>query len=137
MKRKASFLALPVFVAILIVAGLLYGHKPFAKLKASEVVSATLDTNPAGKVVEIKDTDTLAELVAILRSVRLYGQGEQSPQTAGRLMRFTLTLRDGTEIRVGEYSPFLYVNEVCYKTRIGPLGRLGAFGDRLLEAMHA
>lgn len=121
------------FSALLIVIGLSYGETPFAKLSASDVQSATLYAVPPSQEMELRDQTALAELVEILNSVKVYEKSDEGRNYAGQLVRFTLTLKDGTVLNVGANNPFLYINEIGYKTTYGPCQRLNELGNRLLS----
>ncbi len=131
--RKTLFAGVAaIFSALLIVIGTSYGEKPFARLNASDIASATLYAVPPSAELVISDQQILSELVDILNSVKVYDKSEEGHSYVGQLVRFTLTLKDGTVLSVGAYNPFLYINEIGYKTTYGPCQRLNQLGNRLL-----
>ncbi len=136
MKRLLLMCCVAAIAAVLVVTGLMYGDKPFAKLDATDVASAKLLILPPQKEVVIQDEKNLSELVDILNTIKTYDTSDSGEDYVGQLVRFTLTLKDGSQVSVGAYNPFLYINEVCYKTRYGACQRLNAFGNRLLRSLN-
>ncbi len=132
MKRILTAVAAAVLSAMLIVIGITYGEKPFARLNTSDIASATLYAAPPSAEIAISDQQILSELVDILHSVKVYDKNENGREYDGQLVRFTLTLKDGSVLDVGAYNPFLYINEIGYKTAYGPCQRLNQLGNRLL-----
>lgn len=132
MKRILTAVAAVILSALLIVIGTTYGEKPFARLTASDIASATLYAVPPSAEIAISDQQILSELVDILHSVKVYDKSEEGREYAGQLVQFTLTLKDGSVLAVGAYNPFLYINEIGYKTAYGPCQRLNRLGNRLL-----
>ncbi len=132
MKRFLTAVAAVMLSGLLIVIGTTYGEKPFARLNASDVESATLYAAPPSAEIAISDQQILSELVDILHSVKVYDKSEKGREYDGQLVRFTLTLKDGSVLNVGAYNPFLYIDEIGYKTAYGPCQRLNQLGNRLL-----
>lgn len=132
MRRILFGVGVIAFSALLIVIGMVYGDKPFARLCASDVVSARLYAVSSSAEMEIRDDKTLSELIDILNSVKVYDKIESGSSHAGQRFHFALTLKDGSVVNIGAHNPFLYIGETSYKTRFGPCQRLSRLGNRLL-----
>lgn len=109
------------------------GTKPFAKLTADEVMSAELYIVPPNSTVTITDSEDIAELTDILNEIVIYQKDDSGREYDGQLVQATITLKKGETHVIGAYSPFLFLNGTCYRTKYEPCQKLNSFGNRILN----
>ncbi|MFA9380518.1 MAG: hypothetical protein ACERKO_05605 [Acetanaerobacterium sp.] len=132
-KWAVGFLSAAV---VLLLFGLSFEKRPFAGMEAEDVVSAEMFVIPPEVTMPLEDATVITELVDTLKSLKVYGRNNSGRDYVGQLVRFTLTLRDGTVMSIGEYNPFIYINDICYKAEYGACQRLNALGNRLLHGQQ-
>jgi len=125
-----SILIIGILVVILFNT---FGRKPFAKLSASEIVSAELFIIPPEKNIDLRDEEDIAELTDILNEIVIYREDNSGREYAGQLVQVTIILKNGETHTIGAYNPFLFLNGKCYRTKYEPCQRLNAFGNRVLN----
>lgn len=125
-----SILIIGILVVILFNT---FGRKPFAKLSASEIVSAELFIIPPEKNIDLRDEEDIAELTDILNEIVIYREDNSGREYAGQLLQVTIILKNGETHTIGAYNPFLFLNGKCYRTKYEPCQRLNAFGNRILN----
>ena len=125
-----SILIIGILVVILFNT---FGRKPFAKLSASEIVSAELFIIPPEKNIDLRDEEDIAELTYILNEIVIYREDNSGREYAGQLVQVTIILKNGETHTIGAYNPFLFLNGKCYRTKYEPCQRLNAFGNRILN----
>jgi hypothetical protein len=125
-----SILIIGILVVILFNT---FGRKPFAKLSASEIVSAELFIIPPEKNIDLRDEEDIAELTDILNEIVIYREDNSGREYAGQLVQVTIILKNGETHTIGAYNPFLFLNGKCYRTKYEPCQRLNAFGNRILN----
>ena len=131
-RKKKRFIMMIICVAavICIVAMNFIGQKPFKKLKSSDIVSATVLLEPPGESIIITD---VSELVADLNDVVIYNRNQSYHNYVGQGVTFTLTMTDGTQMKVMAYNPFIVINGTGYKTKYEPCEKLNRYANRLLD----
>ncbi|MDK2793365.1 hypothetical protein SAMN05428976_1213 [Clostridium sp. USBA 49] len=125
-----SILVLGILAVILFST---FGRKPFAKLSASEIVSAELFIMPSEKTIDLTDEEDIAELADILKEIAIYREDNSVREYAGQLLQVTIILKNGETHTIGAYNPFLFLNGKCYRTKYEPCQKLNAFGNRILN----
>ncbi len=125
-----SILIIGILVVILFNT---FGRKPFAKLSASEIVSAELFIIPPEKNIDLRDEEDIAELTDILNEIVIYREDNSGREYAGQLVQVTIILKNGETHTIGAYNPFLFLNGKCYRTKYEPCQKLNAFGNRILN----
>ena len=131
--QKKHFIMLIICAAavILCTVGINFiGRKPFKSLKSSEIVSATVLLEPPNETIVITD---VSELVADLNEVVVYNRNQSYRNYVGQAVTFTLTMSDGTQMKVMAYNPFIVINGIGYKTKYEPCERLNQYANRLLD----
>ena len=126
-----SILIIGILVVILFNT---FGRKPFAKLSASEIVSAELFIIPPEKNIDLRDEEDIAELTDILNEIVIYREDNSGREYAGQLVQVTIILKNGETHTIGAYNPFLFLNGKCYRTKYEPSQKLNAFGNGILNA---
>ena len=125
-----SILIIGILVVILFNT---FGRKPFAKLSASEIVSAELFFIQPEKNIDMRDEEDIAELTDILNEIVIYREDNSGREYAGQLVQVTIILKNGETHTIGAYNPFLFLNGKCYRTKYEPCQKLNAFGNRILN----
>lgn len=128
-----------VIIACVLVLGILtimlfgtFGRKPFAKLSASEVVSAELFIIPPDATIKLINNEDIVKLTDILNEITIYREDNSGREYAGQLVQATITLRNGETHTIGAYGSFLFLNDKCYRTKYEPSEKLNAFGNAIL-----
>ena len=119
-------LTLTVAGAVIFGLGGGFGRRPFASLSAEEISSARVECLPPDASAEIEDREALA---ALLRGCVVYQKDAGWTEYTGQAVRFTLTMRDGSELVVMEYSPFLVINGEGYRCKNASCEALSGFGN--------
>lgn len=132
MKKRAVLLAVSACVIVIgIAASGLAGRRPFRDLQASDVVSATVYLSPPDETIPIPD---IPELVLYLQEVVVYNKDDSYSSYCGQGVTFTLTMSDGSQIRIMAYNPFAVIDGVGYRTKYAPCEKLSRYANQLLDA---
>jgi len=110
-----------------------FGRKPFAKLSATEIISAELFIIPPEKIIDLTDEEDIEELTDILNEIVIYREDNSGREYVGQLVQVTIILKNGETHAIGAYNPFLFLNGKCYRTKYEPCEKLNAFGNRILN----
>ena len=110
------------------------GRKPYKDLETAQIVSATVQLSPPGKIIQITETK---ELVNLLKDIVVYNKDNSYTDYSGQGITFTLVMIDGTQTSIMEYNPFLVIDGVGYKTKYEPCEALNHYANRLLEEEDA
>ena len=130
-KKKRFIMMIICVVAVIYIAGIHFiGRKPFKKMKSSDIVSATVLLEPPDETIVITD---VSELVADLNDVVIYNRNQSYHNYVGQAVTFTLTMSDGTQMKVMAYNPFIVINGIGYKTKYEPCEKLSQYANRLLD----
>ena len=129
MRRKRVFFAAGALV-LLLVLSLAVSRRPFRDLEVSDIQSAAAELLPPDITIQL-GRDEIAALASLLREVRVTRRDNSYTEYAGQMVRFTLTLTDGTTREVGAYNPFLIIDGRGWRTAYEPCEALNAFGNRL------
>ena len=116
------------------ITGCSVGEKPFADIAASEISSASVLLTPPDKMLEIDDTEKLAEL---LQDVVIYGKDDSYTEYAGQGVTFTLSMADGSKTSVTAFNPFLIIDGTGYRTEYDPCEALNHYANDLLNSGEA
>lgn len=103
--------------------------KPFSDLKAEDFASVDVLLVPPDATITITDADSLTKIADLLNDVVLYQQDDAGRETDGQLVKYTLTMDDGTVHSIGAYGDYLFYDDVCYKAKYEPSEALNAFGN--------
>ena len=129
-----------IIVICILVLGILavmlfgtFGRKPFAKLSASEIVSAELFIIPPDVTITITDKGDIVKLANILKEITIYREDNSGRDYDGQLVEVTIELKTGETHIIGAYGSFLFLNGKCYRTKYEPSEKLNAFGNRILK----
>ena len=130
-KKKRFIMMIICVVAIIYIVGINFiGRKPFKKMKSSDIVSATVLLEPPNETIVITD---VSELVENLNEVVIYNRNQSYHNYVGQAVTFTLTMSDGTQMKVMEYNPFIVINGIGYKTKYEPCEKLNQYANRLMD----
>lgn len=110
------------------------GRKPYKDLETAQIVSATVQLSPPGKIIQITETK---ELVDLLKDIVVYNKDNSYTDYSGQGITFTLVMIDGTQTNIMECNPFLVIDGVGYKTKYEPCEALNHYANRLLEEEDA
>ncbi len=110
------------------------GRKPYKDLETAQIVSATVQLSPPGKIIQITKTK---ELVNLLKDIVVYNKDNSYTDYSGQGITFTLVMIDGTQTSIMECNPFLVIDGVGYKTKYEPCEALNHYANRLLEEEDA
>ena len=134
-RKKKRFLMIIICVAavICIVGMFFWGRKPFKSLKSSDIVSATVLLEPPDETIVITD---VPELVEYLNEVVIYNRNQSYHNYVGQAVTFTLTMSDGTQMKVMAYNPFIVINGTGYKTKYEPCEKLNQYANRLVDEKY-
>lgn len=123
-KKAGLVLAAGMFLGIAAVGGFGCGvgkpygkNKPFRDLDASQIASASVQFMPPDETIPISDVE---ELVRYLADIVVYNKDNSYTGYAGQSVTFTLTMTDGSQTRIMEYSPFLVIDGTGYRAEYGP-----------------
>ena len=134
MRRKTFFAAAGICLALAILLICLsqgvFGKRPFKDIDGADIVSATVELMPPDVELEISDTEELAEL---LRSVVIYREDDSYKDYAGQAAVFTITMRDGTVMKITEFTPFVIIDGIAYKAKYEPCQALNSYANALLS----
>ena len=130
-KKKHFIMVIICVAAIICIVGIHFiGRKPFKSLKSSDIVSATVLLEPPDETIEITD---VSELIAYLNDVVIYNRNQSYHNYVGQAVTFTLSMSDGTQMKVMAYNPFIVINGTGYKTKYEPCEKLNQYANRLLN----
>ena len=127
--NKRIIIVVSILLLIWVILFNTFGRKPFAKLSASEIVSAELFIIPPEKNIDLRDEEDIAELTDILNEIVIYREDNSGREYAGQLVQVTIILKNGETHTIGAYNPFLFLNGKCYRTKYEPSQKLNAFGN--------
>jgi len=109
------------------------GKRPFKDLSHEQVQSISLFAIPPGITVEIDDMNRINEIVEILNTVVVYREDNSGRDYVGQLVRYTLHFTDGSVLEVGDYNPFIFINDKCYRAKYEPCEKLNSYGNALIK----
>lgn len=112
------------------------GTRPFADLKAEDLVSAEISRTPPGETTTVTDSAVLADLADLLADLVIYEKDDSAGEYDGQLVDFTLTYADGATRKAGAYGSFLYLDDVSYRTELEPCSALGSFGNLVADGEY-
>lgn len=99
------------------------GTKPYERLTAEDIASAKVEFS-SDQTIPIRNLTELAEL---LSKVILYKEDDSYKEYCGQSNVFILTLADGRETKIEEFSPFLIIDGVGYQAEYSACEALCAF----------
>lgn len=134
MRRKILWAAAGGCLVLAIVIVCLYagvfGKRPFKDLDSADISSAAVELMPPDVSLNIPETEKLAEL---LSSVVIYRQDDSYKDYAGQAVVFTITMRDGTVMKITEFTPFVIIDGIAYKAKYEPCQALNSFANAFLS----
>lgn len=130
--KKHSAIVL-VLACVLTLAGCakVIGSKPYEKLDAAELSSASVRLTPPDVELQVED---LAALTELLRDVVIYEKDDSYTEYSGQGVTFTLTMADGSQTSIMAYNPFLVIDGVGYRTGYEPCEALNSYANKLLNS---
>ncbi|MPN05583.1 hypothetical protein SDC9_152834 [bioreactor metagenome] len=124
-------------VVIIILAVLIFGNgfskRPFKDLTRNNIVDVRLSVTPPGKTIEIKDEFQIQVLVDTLNSIVIYKEDDTGREGDRQLVQFTLTMNDGSIVKVEPAGIFMVINDKYYKAEMEPCLELYTLGNRLIN----
>ena len=129
MRRKRVFFA-GVTLVLLLALTFTIGRRPFRSLESSDIRSAAVELLPPDITIQL-GRDEIAALASLLREVRVTRRDDSYTKYGGQMVRFTLTLTNGSTTAVTAYNPFLILDGQGWRTAYEPCEALNAFGNRL------
>ena len=128
--KKVLLIALICLIGIGISSIFLFsGHRPFKDLEATAITSANVRLSPPDTTVQIVETE---ELVSYLKEVVIYNKDNSYTEYAGQGAVFTLSLADGSQVKITEFNPFIIIDGIGYKCKYEPCEALNNYANRLL-----
>ena len=128
--KKVLLIALICLIGIGISSIFLFsGHRPFKDLEATDITSANVRLSPPDTTVQIVETE---ELVSYLKEVVIYNKDNSYTEYAGQGAVFTLSLADGSQVKITEFNPFIIIDGIGYKCKYEPCEALNNYANRLL-----
>ena len=110
------------------------GKRPFKDLGTDSLKSAAIFVIPPEKTVIIQDKVTLEDLAEILGRVKIYQRDESGREYNGQLVQFTITLATGDIHKIGAFGSFIFIDDICYKTKYEPSEELNVLGNRIIKS---
>ncbi|MBU3102287.1 MULTISPECIES: hypothetical protein [Clostridium] len=136
---KKSILKITILLLlIIIIIWLLYfkgilGKKPFKNLNYSDISSISVLANPPNRAVLIRENKQIKEITDMLNTIVTYQRNDSGKDIVGQFVQFTLTMKDGSTLKVGTYNPFILINGKFYKTKYEPCEKLNSLGNKLIN----
>ncbi|AHF06020.1 hypothetical protein [Desulfitobacterium metallireducens] len=130
--KKKVIIVVVIILAILIL-GNGFGKRPFKDLTRDNIVNVSLSVTPPGKTIEIQDEFKIQSLVDTLNSVVIYKEDDTGREGDRQSVQFTLSINDGSIVKVEPSGTFMFINDKCYKTKIEPCLELYTLGNRLIN----
>ena len=106
------------------------GYRPFRNLEAADIQSASVELLPPDVTFPL-DRDEIAILASLLREIRVTRRDDSYTKYGGQMVRFTLTLTNGSTTAATACNPFLILDGQGWRTAYEPCEALNAFGNRL------
>lgn len=131
MKKRVTIVVIIILVVLIFGNG--FGKWPFKDLIRNNIVDVTLSVTPPGKTIEIQDEFQIQVLVDTLNSVVIYKEDDTGREGDRQLVQFTLTMNDGSTVKVEPAGTFMGINDKYYKTKIEPCLELYTLGNRLIN----
>lgn len=129
--KKILLIALICLIGIGISSIFLFsGHKPFKDLEATDITSANVQLSPPDTAIQIVETE---ELVSYLKEVVIYNKDNSYTEYAGQEAVFTLSLADGSQVKITAFNPFIIIDGIGYKCKYEPCEALNNYANRLLS----
>ncbi len=131
MRKRAVIISLICIVSAIILMFVFVaasGRKPYKNLETVQILSATVRLTPPDVTIQITEIE---ELVDLLKDVVIYNKDNSYTEYAGQGVTFTLVMADGTQTSIMEYSPFLVIDGVGYKTKYEPCEALSHYANML------
>ena len=130
-KKKRFLMVIICVAAVICIVGIHFiGRKPFKNLKSSDIASATVHLEPPNETIVITN---VSELTADLNEVVIYNRDQSYHNYVGQAVTFTLTMSDGTQMKVMAYNPFIVIDGTGYKTKYEPCEKLNQYANRLMD----
>lgn len=133
MKKTHYIIIFAVLLAIFSFIGIYFekkGKKPFEDLKETDISSATVLLLPPNKTIRITDFKKLTEY---LNEVIIYDRDDSYSVSGGQDVTFTVTMKDGTKMKITVYNPFILIDDVGYRCKYEPCEKLNRYANKLLE----
>ena len=106
------------------------GEKALGMLKVDDISNISVLLQPPGETVQIENLD---EVVNALNDVVIYEKDNSYKECVGQSVIFTITFKDGDEMEVMAYNPFIVIDGVGYRTEYGPCEKLNQIANKLIE----
>ncbi|MBU3217385.1 hypothetical protein LL033_25735 (plasmid) [Clostridium estertheticum] len=137
MKKKVIVISIFLFLITTII-WLLYfkgiiGNKPFKHLNKSDISSISVLGSPPNRTVVINKEEQIDEVVDTLNTVPTYQKVDSSKIIVGQLIQFTLTMKDGSILKLKVFTPTIVINGQSYLSKYGFCEELNALGNKLLK----
>ena len=75
-------------------------------------------------------------VAAVICEVVIYSRNQSYHNYVGQAVTFTLTMTDGTQMKVMAYNPFIVINGTGYKTKYEPCEKLNQYANRLVDEKY-
>ena len=112
--KKFLLITLICLIGIGISFLLFSAHRPFKDLEAADITSASVRLSPPDTTIQIVETE---ELVSYLNEVVIYNKDNSYTEYAGQGAVFTLSLADGSQVKITEFNPFIIIDGIGYKCK--------------------
>ncbi|MDF2588490.1 MAG: hypothetical protein K0S41_2331 [Anaerocolumna sp.] len=131
MRKKILFICVVVIAlsSIFIIKSNL-GTKPFTKLTKNEIKEVTVKLLPPN-VTKSLNEEEIVKLTEILNDVVIYNKDNSYTEYNGQAVIYTIVKKDGSELEINAYNPFLIIDGVGYKTKYEPCEELNALGNSI------
>lgn len=132
-QKRNQMIALAAAIILGICAALgtlLTGNKPYAGLESEQLSKVEMQLTPPDVRFEL-GAEEVEQLTPILRQLTIYRQDDSYTDYAGQTVQVTLTLQDGSTIKVVECNPFLVIDGVGFKAKEESCSQMQAFANQL------
>lgn len=127
-----------IFILCIVVIGLAFifiiksnlGSKPFKNLTMNEIKEVTVKLLPPN-VTKSLNKEEILKLTEILNDVVIYNKDNSYTEYNGQAVIYTIVKKDGSELEINAYNPFLIIDGVGYKTKYEPCEELNALGNSI------
>lgn len=110
--------------------------KPFENLAKDDIEEITVFVSPPGDEILLTE-DEIIELIPILKDIIIYEKVSPKEDLSGGLVRCTITMSDGSILKVDDISPYIVIDEVWYKAKYEPIEAFNQFGQNVVNTVFS
>ena len=134
MKRKIlSTVVLILAVALVVAVGSsVIGRMPLKDLKDEEIQSISIHLWPPNETMELT-RDQIAELVSLLKQVKIYNRTWMHHASGGQSCIMTITYLDGSTVEVNQLGSISIIDGRGYRSEYEPNEAINQFANKLFN----